>query len=389
MNRKSLYLTVSSVALFGAISCRSSEPEPEPLVFEPGQFISAQRCGACHKDIYTAWNASLHARAYQDRIFQASYAEVSESQKAEAARTCLTCHAPTALIGNDIEARRAVTREGVTCDFCHSLNDIRLSGPQPFDVRLSRVKLGPVKDAASNAHGVQFSAFHTTSRHCAGCHQFTNRNGLELLSTFKEWETYREKGGTKTCQECHMPVVAANIVDPRVKRVEGAFVNLHEMPGGHSLHQLNKSLRMRILGLDRTPKGLRAQVMVHNVGAGHSVPTGIPTRKVILTLEVQIGDQKFEDKRTYERVILDEAGNPLRRDTEVFLQGRSAKTDTRLAPLEERVEEFFLPIPAEGNAQVTATLTYLYSPQDRKETETRIDFWKEKRELATNWRPGK
>ncbi len=73
-----------------------------------------------------------------------------------------------------------------------------------------------------------------------------------------------------------MPVVAANIVDPKVKRVEGAFVNLHEMPGGHSLHQLNKSIRMRILGLDRTPKGLRAQVVVHNVGAGHSVPTGIP-----------------------------------------------------------------------------------------------------------------
>ena len=211
-------------------------------MFEPGQFISAQRCGSCHKDIYTAWNASLHARAYQDRIFQASYAEVAESQKEEAARTCLTCHAPTALTSNDMKASRAVTREGVTCDFCHSISDIHLSRPNPFEVRLGRVKLGPVKDAASNAHGVQFSAFHTTSRHCAGCHQFTNSNGLELLSTFKEWEAYRDKGGTKSCQECHMPVVAANIVDPKVKRVEGAFVNLHEMPGGHSLHQLNKSL---------------------------------------------------------------------------------------------------------------------------------------------------
>jgi hypothetical protein len=389
MNRRIFCLTVSSVALLGAASCTSSEPEVKPLVFVPGQFVSATRCGECHKDIYSAWNASLHARAYQDRIFQASYTEVSESAGGEAARTCLACHAPTASPGNDLNVTRAVTREGVTCDFCHSLSDTHLSRPDPFEVRLGKVKFGPVKDAASNGHGVQFSAFHATSLHCAGCHQFTNRNGLELLSTFKEWETYRDKGGTKTCQECHMPVIAANIVDPKVKRVEGASVNLHEMPGGHSLHQLNKSLRMRILGLDRTAKGLRAQVMVHNVGAGHSVPTGIPTRKVILTVEVTVGDQKFEDKRTYGRVLLDQDGNELRRDSEVFLKGVTATKDTRLAPFEERVEEFFLPVPAEGNAKVMATLTYLYSPQDRKETETRIDFWKEKRELDTNWRPGR
>jgi len=378
---------VSSAALLGAISCGPSEPEVEPLVFEPGQFVSAERCGSCHKDIYTAWKTSLHARAYQDEIFRASYEEVAESNK-DAAAACLSCHAPTARFANDLQASRAVTREGVTCDFCHSLSETHLSRPDPFEVHIGRVKFGPVRDAASDAHGVQFSAFHTTSRHCAGCHQFTNSNGLEILSTFKEWEAYRDKGGTKTCQECHMPIVAANIVDPKVKRVEGAFVNLHEMPGGHSLHQLNKSLRMRILGLDRTSKGLRAQVRVHNVGAGHSVPTGIPTRMVILTVTVQVGDQKFEDKRTYERVVVDEAGNALRRDSEVFVKGKTALTDTRLAPMEERVEEFFLPVPANGNAQVVATLTYLYSPHDRKETETRIDFWKEKRELATNWRAG-
>ncbi|RPJ86946.1 MAG: hypothetical protein EHM18_03625 [Acidobacteria bacterium] len=387
MNRKSVYLTVSSVVLLGTISCTSSEPEIAPLVFEPGQFVSAERCGACHKDIYTAWNTSLHARAYTDKIFQASYAEVAESEKEEAARMCLTCHAPTALATNDLKATRAVTREGVTCDFCHSITDVHLSRPNPFDVSIGRVKFGPVKDAASDAHGVQFSEFHTSSRHCAGCHEYTNSKGLELLATFREWEAYRDKGGTKSCQECHMPVVAANIVDPKVKRVQGAFVNLHEMPGGHSLHQLNKSLRMRILGLDRTPKGLRAQVKVHNVGAGHSVPTGIPTRKVILTVQVSVGDQKFEDTRTYERVVLDAAGNELRRDSEVFLKGSTAKTDTRLAPFEERIEEFFLPVPAEGNARVVATLTYLYSPHDKKATETRIEFWKEKRELSTNWRP--
>ncbi|RPI24045.1 MAG: hypothetical protein EHM61_18205 [Acidobacteria bacterium] len=389
MNSKVLLLAVSSVVLSGAISCRSSEPEVEPLVFEPGKFISAERCGACHKDIYSAWNSSLHARAYQDKIFQASFAEVEESAKEEAARMCFKCHAPTALSTDDLEAKQAVTREGVTCDFCHSLREVHLSRPDPFELRVGRVKLGPVKDAASDAHGVEYSLFHTTSRHCAACHQFSNRNGLEILGTYQEWQGYQEKGGTKSCQECHMPVVTANIVDPKVKRVEGAFVNLHEMPGGHSLHQLNKSLRMRIMGLDRTQKGLRIKVKVSNVGAGHSVPTGIPTRKVILTVEVRIGNQKFEDKRVYERVVLGKDGKELRRDSEVFLAGQTATTDTRLKPFEERVEEFLLPVPSDGNAQVQATLTYLYSPHDRKATETRIDFWKERKELATSWEAGK
>ena len=146
---------------------------------------------------------------------------------------------------------------------------------------------------------------------------------------------------------------------------------------------------MRILGLDRTPKGLRAQVMVHNVGAGHSVPTGIPTRKVILTLQVADRGPEIRGQANIRARDPGPGGKELRRDSDVFLEGKTAKTDTRLAPLEERIEEFFLPVPAEGNAQVTATLTYLYSPHDRKETETRIDFWKEKRELSTNWRAGR
>jgi hypothetical protein len=385
MKNRTLSLVFCLAIPFAAVACGTSDSEPEPLVVEPGKFVSAERCGSCHKDIYAAWQGSLHARAYEDKIFQVSYNEAIALDREEAERICMTCHAPTTLVTGDIKGEHKVTREGVTCDFCHSLAGTDLSRPDPFELRVGQAKLGPVRDAESHAHEVEFSPFHTTSLHCAGCHEFTNRNGLEILKTFSEWELYKEKGGQKSCQECHMPVVAANIVDPKVKRVQGGFANLHEMPGGHSLHQLNKSLRLRITNLDRTPQGLMARIKVTNVGAGHHVPTGIPTRKIVLRVTATTDDKVFEKERVFTRVILDKDGKELSSDSQVFINGNSAVTDTRIAPLEERIEEFLFPIPMEGNVQIQASLTYLYSPHDSPDTEIRIEFWKESKQLLTQW----
>ncbi len=385
MKNQNLCFVSCFAAFLALVSCGSSEPEPEPLVFEPGQFTSAEKCGNCHKDIYGAWKGSLHARATQDKIFRVSYDEALVLDKQEAERICMICHAPTTLVASGSKGAPELAVEGVTCDFCHSLAQTHLSQPNPFELKVGRIKLGPVRDAVSHGHGVQFSPFHATSLHCAGCHQFKNRNGLEILKTFSEWEKYQGKGGSKSCQECHMPVVAANIVDPKVKRIEGAFVNLHDMPGGHSLHQLNKSLRMRIVDLGRTSKGLKVKVKVSNVGTGHYVPTGIPTRRVVLQVTARNGEKVFAAERVFSRLILDKNGKELRSDSQVFLNGASVGEDTRIAPFEERTEEFLFPVSLTGNVQVQASLTYLYSPHDSKATEIRIEFWKEKKELLNQW----
>ncbi len=385
MKNHTVCLLSCLIAFLASAACGSSEPEPAPLVIEPGRFIAAEKCGNCHKDIYGAWRGSLHARAYEDKIFQVSYTEALALDKQEAERICMTCHAPTSMVSNNTKGQPELSREGVTCDFCHSLTNTHLARANPFELRVGRVKLGPVRDAASHAHGVEFSPFHTSSLHCAGCHQFNNRHGLGVLETYAEWEQYKQKGGNKTCQECHMPVVAANIVDPKVKRVEGAFVNLHDMPGGHSLHQLNKSLRMRIVDLERTSKGLNVKVKVSNVGAGHHVPTGIPTRKVLLRVTAENGGKVFEDERVFTRVILDKEGKELPSDSQVFINGVGVEKDTRIGPLEERTEQFTFKVPLAGNVEVKASLTYLYSPHNSKDTEIRIEFWKERKQLLNQW----
>ncbi|RMG45352.1 MAG: hypothetical protein D6723_18490 [Acidobacteria bacterium] len=387
IRRPMVILTALSATLaIGGLACRRSEPPPK-IEFVPGQFVSAKKCGACHKDIYRAWRQSLHAAATEDPIFRKSYEDALELTHGQAKRLCLTCHAPTVVVTGDYDLTQPVTREGINCDFCHSLKGTDFSQPQsPFVLDVGATKYGPVPDAASTGHQVAYSPFHTTALHCAGCHQYRNAHGVELLSTYAEWEQYTERGGTKTCQQCHMPQVLANIVDPKVKRVEGAFVNLHLMPGGHSRDQLVKSLRLRIMEMTRTPKGLRVKVKVKNVGAGHMVPTGSPTRKVILNLDVSTGSgRRFHADRLYQRIVLDERGRPIRKDSRMFTEARRIERDTRLAPGEERIEEFLLPVPASENAKVTATLTYFYSPHDRPETETRIDFMTETKQLLARW----
>jgi len=377
-------LLAPAVLILG--TCSTPEPQ-EKIEFQPGQFVSANRCGSCHKDIYSAWRGSLHALAVEDDLFKASYEEAIELTGGEAKKLCLTCHAPTVVVTGDYDLTQAVTREGVNCDFCHSLKATDFSKPEhPFDLQVSAVKFGPIPDASSTGHQVAFSEFHTTSLHCAGCHEYRNRHDVALLSTYSEWEQYKQSGGDKTCQQCHMPQVLANIVDPKVKRIEGAFVNLHYMPGGHSRDQLNRSLRLRIMEAAKTAQGLRVKVRVSNVGAGHMVPTGSPTRKVILNVDASTGSgQSFHDERVYQRIIIDSQGQAIRKDSRMFTEAHRIERDTRLAPGEQRMEEFLLPVPADENVTVTATLTYFYSPHDRKETEKRIDFWSEKKELLSKW----
>jgi hypothetical protein len=385
--RRFIFLS-SLVGIAASLIGACDQPEsPEKIDFQPGQFVSAKRCGSCHKDIYAAWNMSLHAASAEDSIFKASYEEALQTVGEQAKTLCLACHAPTVVVTKDYDMTREITREGVTCDFCHSLKGTELvAHKEPFVLDVGEVKYGPIRDAESTAHQVAFSEFHTTSLHCAGCHEYENAHGVPLLSTYSEWERYRQGGGEKSCQECHMPQALANVVDPKVKRVEGGFVNLHIMPGGHSRDQLVKSLRMRILEVKKTANGLVVRVSLANTKAGHMVPTGSPTRKVLLNIDVTTDSGKvFHADHVYQRVVLDSQGREIVKDSQVFTEARKVVQDSRIAPGEQRLEEFLLPVPADENITIKATLTYLYSPHNRKETETRIDFASEQKELLSRW----
>src|SRR5436309_15837108 len=89
---------------------------------------SAELCGRCHRGIHQAWKSSSHALSMESRLFQEALALAEADFGAEARKTCLSCHAPIAVKTGDLKLERKVSWEGITCDYCHSVREVSLTG---------------------------------------------------------------------------------------------------------------------------------------------------------------------------------------------------------------------------------------------------------------------
>lgn len=342
---------------------------------------TAEVCGSCHRAIYKAWKKSAHAKAMESRLFQDAWALAKADSGRSAARVCLNCHSPLGAHLGDYSLKLKVSWEGVTCDYCHSVRRVLMTGRNPKAVmEYSLVKSGPLKNVSSPVHGTVYSAVHRSARLCAICHEYQNPSGLKVLTTYSEWKNSRYYKEKIQCQSCHMGRVAGKVVDPRIKATRGAKVNLHEMPGSHSLKQLNKAIRLHLTTVRRSDH-LEVIVEVHNAGAGHYVPTGSPMRQLILEVRADPfccaasgGGQDLYAKRIYRREVADRHRRPVVREDQAFLNGAMVLSDTRLAPDEKRKETFSFAIPQGVPVQVKATLIYYYSPLARTESQQRVVF---------------
>jgi hypothetical protein len=336
---------------------------------------SAQVCGRCHRAIFEAWKDSSHAKAMESWLFQDALDLAEADLGASVRKTCLACHSPVGVATGDLALRTKVSWEGVTCDYCHSIRSVSVTAANPkANVVFSLVKSGPLKDVHSTAHGTEFSPIHTTALACAPCHEYRNSLGFPVLSTFSEWKNsaYAKEG--KECQSCHMYQVAGNVVDPHIKRSSVAKINLHQMPGSHSLEQLTRTITAQ---LTTSRKGDYLQVLleVANRTAGHYVPTGSPLRQLKLRIAADSSDGRHsEEERVYRRVVADSQGNVLGVEPLVFSKAAKVLSDSRLAPGEKRVETFSFPLPSGISAQLTATLRYYYSPMARTESQKQVTF---------------
>lgn len=360
---------LAGLCLFVVCFCGSSQAA------ELDSPSSAERCGRCHRTIFEAWKGSSHAQAMENRIFQDAM-ELAETEfGANGRKTCLKCHSPVGVAFGDWNLQKKVSWEGVTCDYCHSVRQVSLSGPNPkATVTYTLVKSGPLKDSSSMAHGTEYSDVHTTSLICAPCHEYQNSQGFPVLTTYSEWKNSRYAKEGSQCQSCHMSRVAGDVVDPHIRRSNLAKINLHQMPGSHSLEQLTKTV---VLSLNTSRKNdqLQVTVQISNKGAGHYVPTGSPLRQLIMEVHAEAGEGlEFREKRVYRRTVADQQGNPVSVEHMAFLKGAKVITDTRLAPDEKRTESFSFPIRQGVQTRVTATLKYYYSPMARAESQKQVTF---------------
>ncbi|MCC7176020.1 MAG: hypothetical protein IT159_12555 [Bryobacterales bacterium] len=294
---------------------------------------------------------------------------------AAGAGVCLSCHAPLAELVQDAALRQKVSWEGITCDYCHSLRDVTFKGGNPkAEIVLSLEKTGPLKDTFALAHKTRYSAVHTSSLICAPCHEYRNSLGLPVLTTYSEWQNSRYAKEGRGCQSCHMYQVAGKVVDPKVRQSTGAMANLHQMPGSHSLEQLNRTIKAQ-MPADREDGQLRISVEVSNAAAGHYVPTGSPMRQLVLEVTADpYSGRQLREERVYRRTLADSQGKPVEREPQAFLRGAKVTSDNRLTPGEKRIETFRFPVPAGTQTQVQATFWYYYSPLAQTESQQRVTF---------------
>jgi len=324
-------------------------------------------CGSCHQDIHKAWSESAHARSVTDPGFQAGVAESVTKYGEDAKRLCLTCHAPTTFVTHATNLRDPLVREGITCDFCHTVKSVDLSrADNPFEIVVGPVKYGPFEYAPSPAHQTALSVLHRNKPTlCAGCHEYSTVGGFPALTTYSEWTQGPYPALGVSCQDCHMALVQGSTAREDVKiREEGSyrFINLHRLVGGGSQGQLRRGVDLNVVAAEARGDSGIVEVEIVNSAAGHKVPTGLPSKQLVLTVRALAGGKEtFSERRVYERKVVDGKGQLLRSDGDLFMAASREESDTRIAPQEKRRESFRFPLPS-GTMQAEITLEYRYAP---------------------------
>ncbi|MGE3277726.1 MAG: hypothetical protein AB7O67_21635 [Vicinamibacterales bacterium] len=270
-------------------------------------FETSDRCIACHNGVTSAtgedvsigpaWRASMMANSARDPYWQASVRRETKDHPQHAAEIeneCAACHMPMARYdavsaggtggvfrnlpashAESDEARLAV--DGVSCAVCHRMTDERFGTRQSANANFviqepapgePRKVFGPFEIKTGRASVMRSSStlLPTEGKHvqrselCATCHTLiTTALGpdgsvvgeLPEQMVYWEWEhsTYRT---TKSCQDCHMPVVPGETRVSSVLGEQRTEVSRHTFVGANFLIP-------RMLSAHRTELGVKAQ----------------------------------------------------------------------------------------------------------------------------------
>lgn len=338
------------------------------------QLQSSKSCAKCHLDIYSYWKESLHGGALSDNIFQSAFMLALRERGDEIRGLCLSCHAPTTVVTGDVMLEQPISSESITCDFCHRISEVDLEGPNRVKLTSEDHKYGPLASAnPPDSHPTIQSDLFKDSKFCASCHQWSNGQGVAILDTYQEWlkGPYPAKG--IHCQNCHMPLAPGSIAESGKKSEK---VNSHNLAGGHSIEQVAKAAKVKVKSVSRVPAGVRAVVEVSNVGSGHMVPTGMPSRALVL--EVNLVDAKGivveREEYVFRKAVLDSKHNELTSDADIILNGAIISKDNRIPPGGAVSIPFDFAAGSDKKYTVTAQLRYQYKPLIVKEEEISIDM---------------
>ncbi|MFZ3092027.1 MAG: multiheme c-type cytochrome [Nitrospirota bacterium] len=379
---KTLFLLLTGLMLFSSDALSQKEAAKKDLPkIEKSTFTSAKVCGECHVEIYNMWKNSLHAMSIEDPIFQTANLIAFKNSNGETKVLCIKCHAPITFWNKDYDLKQDITKEGITCDFCHSVTAVDLKNREnPFRLEPGLVKNGPLKGLSSPVHKTRYLKLFETSELCGACHDFTDQNNVTIMGTYSEWKAgpYAKEG--THCQNCHMPRREGEIVAQKIKKSSVKFINDHNIQGGRSIDQVKKAIKVEVKDIKRYPDKMRVSVDVTNAGSGHMIPTGTPSRKMVLDVTVKTATgQMLKDQRVYKKKLIGAGGMEFTKDSDAMCNRSTIASDNRIAPRETRREEFIFYIPQDVSVTVTAQAFYQYNPEIIQQIDINIEMGRDEK----------
>lgn len=267
----------------------------------------ALRCGNCHTStLMNQWRSNAHGQSAVNPFFLAMYygtdidgnPNKGVGYKLDFPNTmgnCATCHIPGAAAndpwGVDPQSVDEVNKNGVFCDVCHKIYNVDLSSGQGTTGTLSihflrppegtQIFFGPFDDIHEPD---AYLPLIRQSEFCAPCHtgRFWN---VPAYQSFPEWQAsdYADQG--IECQTCHMfpDSVTTHFANPAAGGLERNPLTIpsHLQPGSRDPVILANSVTMNLSVLQNGDM-IDVTVTVRNDKTGHHVPTGRPSRNMIL-----------------------------------------------------------------------------------------------------------
>ncbi len=327
------------IAVFLAlIGCTAEDLPPPPGgtatdTAAHGEFESAVACAECHPTQYDEWRGSMHAYAALSPFFDALAGKSFRDSGGSIGTFCTGCHSQQGTLDGEpgtIQAseRSEISREGVTCDVCHTAvgNEDPVSNGRLLR-ELGPVKRGPYGSGDNTSHSGEFSEFITSPELCGTCHDVYPFPGPAIELAYTEYlESPAYDAGVR-CQDCHMspePGVPSErewgpaavvpgetypdrelsnhrFVGPDYSVLETfpfpddpiASLVAQDEGAERSLTLLKNSVGIASATLVEEGNELTLEVVLESLTTGHRVPTGFSSERQ-LWIEVEVEDSRGE-----------------------------------------------------------------------------------------------
>ena len=164
-------------------------------------------CKTCHPQQYQDWSGSMHAYATDDPVFRAMNQRAERETNQALGTFCANCHAPVAVREGKTDGTNldtlAAPLKGVTCYFCHSIEQVTGTHNNPLTLASNGALYGPFADPVPGSpHNVSYSrlldgATIDSANACGSCHDIVNLQNAHVERTFAEWSGDHARGDAR------------------------------------------------------------------------------------------------------------------------------------------------------------------------------------------------